>query len=59
MKLLLVKNRFSDVIEIGKFLVKSELFTGSTSMIYSLMMKAAEQMQNSRHTSENEEKSKR
>lgn len=59
MKLLLLKNRFSDVIEIGKFLAKSELFTGSTSMIYSLMMKASEQMQNSRHPSEYEQISKR
>ena len=59
LKLLLLKNRFSDVIEIGKFLAKSELFTGSTSMIYSLMMKASEQMQNSRHPSEYEQISKR
>lgn len=59
MKLLLLKNRFQDVIEIGKFLAKSELFTGSTSMIYSLMMKASEQMQNSRHPSEYEQISKR
>lgn len=59
LKLLLVKNRFQDVVEIGKFLAKSELFTGSTSMIYSLMMKASEQMQNSRHPSEYEQISKR
>lgn len=58
-EIVLLKNRFSDVIEIGKFLAKSELFTGSTSMIYSLMMKASEQMQNSRHPSEYEQISKR
>lgn len=59
LKLLLLKNRFCDVVEIGKFLAKSELFTGSTSMIYSLMMKASEQMQNFKHPSEYAQISKR
>ena len=45
LEVLLHRNRCREVIEIGKFLVVSGLFTGNTSPIYKLMLQASVQSQ--------------
>ena len=44
LEVLLSQKRYQEVIEIGKFLAASELFTGNTSMIYHLMLQASLQL---------------
>ena len=46
-------------MKLENFLLNQNCLLEVTSMIYSLMMKASEQMQNSRHPSEYEQISKR
>lgn len=45
---LLLKKRYQEVIEIGRFLATSELFTGNTSPIYRLMLQASVWLQEPR-----------